>query len=161
TASAFEASNAASLDIDHQPPFVVPFEGDHSVLRHAQHPRTIAQRSHPSSLVVSTSREDTIQFRMASGIAVSFTRGPAAIANDARRAVGVKTAARRVRAERGVWTPSSTGLHSAAVGPSLNWQKRCIYFGEEPFFTKGSNAVVQGNRQVTAHTDGSFVEVFP
>src|SRR5262249_44208374 len=35
--------------------------------------RTIAQRSHPSSLVVSTSREDTIHFRIASGIALTST----------------------------------------------------------------------------------------
>src|SRR5262249_14507807 len=38
-----------------------------------QNPRTIAERSHPSSLVVTTSREDTIQFRTASGIALTST----------------------------------------------------------------------------------------
>jgi hypothetical protein len=42
-------------------------------MRQPRNPRTIAQRSHPSSLVVSTSREDTIQFLIACGIALTST----------------------------------------------------------------------------------------
>ena len=73
--------------------------------RQSQNPRTITKRSHRSSLVGCTSREDTIESSMASGVAFLFVRGPAVRAATVRRGAGVKAEARRGRATRGAWTP--------------------------------------------------------
>jgi len=51
----------------------------HPKPRHAQNPRTIAARSHRSSLVVSASRENTVQFRMTKWIALRQQRSAQAV----------------------------------------------------------------------------------
>ena len=65
TAAAGVAAHAAPLKANHQAPARVGLHPDHSKPRQPQNPRTIASRSHPSSLVGCTSRENTIHSRMA------------------------------------------------------------------------------------------------
>ncbi len=54
---------------------------------------------------------------MASGIALSFAKGPAVRAFDVLRGAGVKAQAHRGRATRGALMPVSTGLRFTAAGP--------------------------------------------
>src|SRR4051812_31210486 len=73
TATASIASDPAALDADRQPAVdrvAVTLRRHHPKLRQPQNPRTIAPRSHRSSLVVRTSREDDTGWSGARGIAL-------------------------------------------------------------------------------------------
>src|SRR6476620_3107286 len=70
-AAAGVAPHAAPLNANHQPAALAFVHRHHAKSRQPENPRTIASRSHPSSLVVSASRENTIQFRMANWDRVS------------------------------------------------------------------------------------------
>jgi hypothetical protein len=65
TSAAGVTAHAAPLDANHEPTALRFLHRYHSKSRQPQNPRTIASRSHPSSLAGSTSRENTIQFRIA------------------------------------------------------------------------------------------------
>src|SRR5262249_42007829 len=64
-------THTTSLNFNHEATALAFVHRHDSKSRQPQDPRTIASRSHPSSLVVSTSRENTIQFRMATWDRVS------------------------------------------------------------------------------------------
>jgi hypothetical protein len=121
TARTDRAANPAPLELNHQPTIRLAFQSDDPIIRQSQNPRTITKRSHRSSLVGCTSREDTIESSMASGVAFSFVRGPAVRAAHVRRGDGVEAEARRGRATRGASTPASTGLsfHRRRPGAQL------------------------------------------
>jgi hypothetical protein len=113
-AGTFIPEDAAPLDVNpHGRPrsLAVPFDLFDPKPIETQNPSTLSPRSHASSLVGSTSREDTIESSMASGIAFSVF-GPAITATRVLRGAGVKVAARRGRAKRGASTPANTGLPS-------------------------------------------------
>lgn len=65
TSAAGVPSHAASLNPNHQAAALSFVHRRHAKSRQTENPRTIASRSHPSSLVGCTSRENTIRFRMA------------------------------------------------------------------------------------------------
>jgi len=59
-------------------------------------------------------------------------KGPAVNAPVPCAQPGVQAEARRGRAERGPWTPASTGLTSPPPGRRLTVRRPCIHFGERP-----------------------------
>jgi hypothetical protein len=65
TATAGVPTHATTFNPNRQPAALRLVHRHHPKPRQAQNPRTIATRSHRSSLVGCTSRENTIQFRMA------------------------------------------------------------------------------------------------
>src|SRR5262245_40254985 len=100
--------------------------------------RTIASRSHWSSLAGCTSRENTIQFRMAN-VGSRFRQravrgGPAINALRVPRAADVKAEARRVRAPRGALTSESTGRPSSSPALVCNRQDCRTQIAEQPLF---------------------------
>jgi hypothetical protein len=97
-------------------------------------PSTLAKRSHPSSLVVTTSTEDTIESSIARGIALP-RRGsamPATKAPPVRRAAGVKAEARRGRALCGALHAGEHRASLSAASLAPNCLKRCIQIEQEP-----------------------------
>jgi hypothetical protein len=128
TAGARKSMNPPSLQLENQPAVVATFHRRHPVIRQTQNPRTITKRSHPPSLVVSTSREDSIESSMdkwdradsCDVQAAEQTAHPSAV-----RAGGRVTALRRYSA--------------------------CIQIGEQPLFAgqRFSPGNVNGSRQVS------------
>src|SRR6266851_3567520 len=130
------AANPSPLELDYQPPVLLTFQADHSIICQSQNPRTIPKRSHRSSLVVITSREDTIQSRMASGIAVptrAFSKeaGGNGSPSPARRR-GQRRSPQGPRVARSVDAVEHGGTLIRRRPDFSNCQKPCIQSSEEP-----------------------------
>jgi hypothetical protein len=115
TARAGKPMTPFPLQLENQPAVIAAFHRRHPVIRQTQNPRTIAERSHLPSLVVSTSRKDTIESSMGKWDRVS-------------RFVDVQAAEQ---------TAHPSAVRAGGRVTPLRRYPACIQIGEEPFFRFG------------------------